>query len=80
MLPVLFAQVEEFGRNLPEVLNNIESESQRILSEPLTFNGKQILVDGKPLVPLERLQEHAAPIDIDANQTDHAGAPVRFMR
>jgi predicted PurR-regulated permease PerM len=38
-------------------LNNIESESQRILSEPLTFNGKQILVDGKPLVPLERLQE-----------------------
>ncbi|MBC8170889.1 MAG: AI-2E family transporter [Anaerolineae bacterium] len=57
VLPVLFRQVEEFGRSVPRVLNNIEVEAQRILSEPLAFNGEEILLDGKPIIPLERLQE-----------------------
>lgn len=57
VLPVLFNQVEEFGKNLPLILSNLEQEAQRVLSEPLTFNGELLLLDGEPFVPLERLQE-----------------------
>jgi predicted PurR-regulated permease PerM len=57
VLPVLFRQVQEFGSSIPRVLTNIEVEAQRILSEPLSFNGEEILLDGKPIIPLERLQE-----------------------
>lgn len=57
VLPVLVGQVEEFGRSIPRILSNIEVEAQRILSEPLTFNGEKILLDGETIIPLDRLQE-----------------------
>ncbi|MBC8099233.1 MAG: AI-2E family transporter [Armatimonadetes bacterium] len=56
VLPLLFEQLDEFGRSVPRILTNVESETERILSQPLTFNGEPILFDGTPLIPLERLE------------------------
>lgn len=57
VVPLLIGQIEEFGSNLPELLVRVEAELERILSEPLLFNGQPILLNGQPIIPLERLRE-----------------------
>jgi predicted PurR-regulated permease PerM len=57
VLPVIFNQLEEFGRNIPRFLTAIEKDGERILSQPLAFNNEVILLDGEPIIPLDRLRE-----------------------
>src|SRR5690606_35172307 len=65
VLPTVVGQFEEFGRNLPMTLNNLEKQLERTLSEPVTFNGEPVLIEGKPFVPLERLLEATGAASIN---------------
>ena len=56
VVPVLVAQLEEFGRRIPALLRDVELSLEHTLNEPLTFNGEPILISGEPFVPLQRLQ------------------------
>jgi predicted PurR-regulated permease PerM len=57
LVPALVAQLEEFGRRLPDLLGTIETNIEHALSEPLTFNGEPVLINGEPFIPLVRLRE-----------------------
>lgn len=57
VVPVIVAQVQELGSNLPSMLSGLELELNRVLSEPLTFNGRPILIDGQVFIPLEQLRK-----------------------
>ena len=56
-VPVFFDQLAEFGEDIPELVENFETDVERILAQPIEFNGEAILVDGEPIIPLERFQE-----------------------
>jgi predicted PurR-regulated permease PerM len=56
VLPVVFAQITSMIEHLPETLQTVSTELQRILSQPVSFNGQPVIVNGEPLVPLEYLQ------------------------
>ncbi len=57
VFPVLFAQFADFARNLPEVIGDLEASLNVWLSQPLSFRGEPLLLDGEPLVPLEQLDQ-----------------------
>lgn len=57
VVPGIVAQLEEFGRQLPNLLQNLEKTVEEALSKPFIFNGEPILINGKPLIPLEQLRE-----------------------
>lgn len=57
VVPALVAQLEEFGRRLPGLFRTIEVSIEHTLSDPLTFNGEPVLINGEPFIPLERLRE-----------------------
>ncbi len=57
VIPAMVAQFEEFGRRLPGLLRSLETSLEATLSQPLTFNGDPILINGSPFIPLERLRE-----------------------
>lgn len=83
IVPGLILQLEEFGRSLPRLLSSLESELERILSEPITFNNEPILVNGSPLIPLEQLAEITGTNDMgDFFQTENidlVGAAQTFL-
>jgi predicted PurR-regulated permease PerM len=56
VLPVVFSQISSMIEHLPETLQAVSAELQRVLSQPVSFNGQPILVNGQPLVPLDYLQ------------------------
>ncbi len=56
VVPVLVAQLEEFGRRIPALLRDVEQSLEHTLNEPLTFNGDPILINGEAFIPLQRLQ------------------------
>lgn len=57
IFPVLFAQFADFARNLPEVLNNLQATLTETFSQPLSFRGEPIIIDGQPLVPMQQLDQ-----------------------
>lgn len=57
VVPVLVAQIEEFGKRIPNLLQSIEQSLEVSLSQPLTFNGEPILINGEPFIPLQRLRD-----------------------
>lgn len=81
--PVIVAQLEEFGRNIPQLLQDLEDELERILSEPLMFNGEPVLIEGKPFIPLERLLEATGTRGINdllhLENLDVVGAAQTFL-
>jgi predicted PurR-regulated permease PerM len=83
VLPMFVGQLEEFGRSIPDLLRTLESEITRILSEPLTFNNEPILLEGKPLIPLERILEATGAQDINdllhLENLDLVGAAQTFL-
>ncbi len=56
VLPVVFSQVSSMIENLPQTLQTVSTELQRILSQPISFNNQPVLIEGKQVVPLEFLQ------------------------
>jgi predicted PurR-regulated permease PerM len=57
IFPVLFAQFADFARNLPEVLSNLQASLTETFSQPLSFRGEPIIIDGQPLVPMQQLDQ-----------------------
>lgn len=56
MFPVFFNQLEQIADGFPRFLADLEAELTRVLSQPLTFNGDPIMIDGREFVPMEQLQ------------------------
>jgi predicted PurR-regulated permease PerM len=83
IVPVMVGQLEEFGRNAPGLLNDLAQEIERVLSEPLMFRGNPILIDGEPVIPLERLAEATGTQDISSllqlENLDLVGAAQTFL-
>jgi predicted PurR-regulated permease PerM len=57
VIPVLVDQLAEVGRNLPTFFEDIEVELEAVLSRPISFNGNPILIDGEPVIPLDRIEQ-----------------------
>ncbi len=57
VLPVIIKQFEEFGSRLPQLMTGLGTSLERALNEPLTIGGDPILIDGQPVIPLERLRQ-----------------------
>jgi predicted PurR-regulated permease PerM len=57
VVPLIIGQFEEFGRQIPQWLGDVEQSVEETLSKPLTFNGEPVLIGGSPFIPLERLRE-----------------------
>ena len=57
IIPVLVDQVALVGESLPLFLADLEAEARRVLSQPLSFGGSPVLIDGEPLVPLDQLEQ-----------------------
>lgn len=57
VLPVIIKQFEEFGSRLPQLMTGLGASIERALNEPLTLGGDPILIDGEPVIPLERLRQ-----------------------
>ena len=55
IFPVLFSQLSDFASNLPAILNNVQTQLQDWLSQPLTFRGELIRINGDPLIPLDQI-------------------------
>lgn len=64
VLPLLFTQLQEFGRSIPRILQSFEPQLEAILSEPITFQGEPILIDGEPFVPIERIEAATGTGDV----------------
>jgi predicted PurR-regulated permease PerM len=56
VVPSLTRQFAEFARTIPQLLERVEAGLVETLSQPLTFNNQPILLDGKPIIPLQQLQ------------------------
>ncbi len=57
VVPVILNQFNEFGQNLPRTLQNLGSNLERSLSEPVMIGGEPLLIEGQPFIPLERIQQ-----------------------
>jgi predicted PurR-regulated permease PerM len=57
VVPVVVNQFNEFGQNLPRILQSLGSNLERILSEPVMIGGEPLLIEGQPFIPLERIQQ-----------------------
>jgi predicted PurR-regulated permease PerM len=66
IVPLLIDQIEEFGRSIPALLSSVERDLERILSEPLTFNGEPIILEGEPIIPLDRIAEATGTSDLSS--------------
>ncbi len=57
IVPALVSQLADIGRSLPETVATIEANLESSLNRPLRILGRTIIVDGQPLIPMERLRE-----------------------
>ncbi|MBC7812869.1 MAG: AI-2E family transporter [Burkholderiales bacterium] len=55
ILPVFAQQFGQFADAIPRLLENLERDVERSLSEPFLFNNEPVLIDGQPLIPLEQI-------------------------
>ncbi len=56
ILPVVFAQLEEFGNRLPRLLAQLQTSAESWLNQPIIINNQPLMLDGEPLIPLEQLR------------------------
>ncbi|NWG16488.1 MAG: AI-2E family transporter [Chloroflexi bacterium] len=57
VVPAITNQFEEFGSRIPPLLENLGETLEGALSQPLTFNGEPIIINGRPFIPLDSLRE-----------------------
>jgi predicted PurR-regulated permease PerM len=70
ILPVLVGQVSHLGERLPEIIEDVEVEIRQVLSRPLAFGGTPILIDGEPIVPIDRLEQITTTDPLNALVSD----------
>ncbi|MFW5709715.1 MAG: AI-2E family transporter, partial [Chloroflexota bacterium] len=56
ILPVIINQISQIGQELPAFIETLETEVRRVLSRPITFNGVPVLLNGEPLIPMDRIE------------------------
>lgn len=83
IIPLLLTQLEEFGRSLPRIMENVESQLETVLSQPIMFQGEPILINGEPFIPIEQIAEAAGTGDLgvllDLDNIDVVGAVQSFV-
>jgi predicted PurR-regulated permease PerM len=57
VVPLLLNQFQEFGRDIPRLLQSIGRDLERILSEPVMVGSEPLLIGGEPFIPLERIRQ-----------------------
>ena len=57
IVPTLVNQITEVGGSLPEFIEETGTEIEEWLSKPITLNGRPVLFNGEPIIPLERIEE-----------------------
>lgn len=82
VIPAFVNQVEDFGRQVPRILTSLVERLEKVLSEPITFNGEPILLNDEPLIPLNQIEEATGTRDIgqllQLDNLDIAGALQTF--
>jgi predicted PurR-regulated permease PerM len=56
IVPALVNQLAELGRSIPAFFEAMEAEVIDALSRPLSIAGRPILIDGEPIIPLDRIR------------------------
>lgn len=64
IVPALVAQIVELGQNFPTLLEQAQDNIESFLNQPITINGRAVLFNGQPVVPLERLADLTGEADI----------------
>lgn len=54
VIPVIVGQIEQLGDRIPVLAADLESGLRRTLSHPLSIGGTPILLEGEPIIPIER--------------------------
>jgi len=55
IIPSLFRQIADFAAELPAQLDTLQTQLREWLSQPFTFNGEVVLINGEPFVPYDQL-------------------------
>lgn len=83
VIPLVIGQLQEFGRDIPQLLGTLEIRLETALSEPVMFNGEPILLEGEPIIPLEQLANVAGINDMGSlfqfNTSDLQAAAEAFL-
>lgn len=54
VIPVIVSQIEQLGERIPVLAADLEAGLRGLLSHPLSIGGTPILLDGEPIIPIER--------------------------
>lgn len=57
IVPTLVNQIADVGGSLPDFIEETGTEIEAWLSKPITLNGRPVLFNGEPIIPLERIEE-----------------------
>ena len=83
IVPALVAQIGEVSSNLVPVFDSIVDSVHGTLSRPISIGGSPVLIDGDPVIPLERLQEltgvEPGQDIFDSGNFDFVGVAGAFM-
>lgn len=55
IVPVIFSQLGVLSERLPQIITDIETDVQAILSHPISINGTPVLIDGAPIIIADHL-------------------------
>jgi predicted PurR-regulated permease PerM len=56
ILPVLFNQFRDFATAFPDFVTRLQTDLEAALSQPITFRGEPVLINGEPLIPLDEIR------------------------
>lgn len=66
VVPAVADQVQDFGRSIPRLIGRFEADLESLLAIPVTVNGEPVLMDGEPLVLLDRIEEATGERDLSS--------------
>ncbi len=64
IVPALIAQIVELGQDFPTLVEQVQGNIESFLNQPITINGRAVLFNGQPIVPLERLADLTGEADV----------------
>ena len=56
IFPVIFNQFRDFATEFPAFIDRLQTDLEALLSQPITFRGEPIILNGVPLIPLEEIR------------------------
>jgi predicted PurR-regulated permease PerM len=72
IVPVIFNQLGVLSERLPEIITDIETDIQSVLSHPISINGTPVLIDGSPIIISEHIDSitETDPLSAIVNSPD----------